>query len=55
MIIYESEKQEEAIAKALELRGKGIETELVRITAGRSREDCRAYARAASCTLVVEL
>jgi ATP phosphoribosyltransferase regulatory subunit len=55
MIIYESEKHPEAIAKASELRGKGIHTELVRVTEKRSREDCRDYAKAASCTLVVEL
>lgn len=55
MIIYESEKQAEAIKKASELRGKGIEVELVRITANRTREDCRNYAKAADCVLVVEL
>ena len=55
MIIYEHEKQAEAIAKASELRGKGIDVELVRITEKRTREDCRNYAREASCTLVVEL
>lgn len=55
MLIYDSEKQAEAIAKASELRGKGIDVELVRITAGRSREDCRSYAQAEHCTLVVEL
>jgi ATP phosphoribosyltransferase regulatory subunit len=55
MIIYESEKHAEAIAKASELRGKGIDTELVRVTDERSREDCRNYAKAASCTLVVEV
>ena len=55
MIIYESGKQAEAIEKASELRGKGIDVELVRITPQRTREDCRNYARAVSCTLVVEL
>ena len=55
MIIYECEKQAEAIAKASELRTKGIEVELVRITESRTRQDCRAYAKAQSCTLVVEL
>lgn len=55
MIIYESEKRAEAVAKASELRGKGIDTELVRVTEHRTREDCREYARAESCTLVVEL
>ncbi|MDO4322049.1 MAG: ATP phosphoribosyltransferase regulatory subunit [Lachnospiraceae bacterium] len=55
MIIYDSEKQAEAIAKASELRGKGIDVELVRVTGQRTREDCRNYARAKSCTLVVEL
>lgn len=55
MIIYESGKQEEAIRKASELRGRGIEVELVRITKNRTREDCREYAKAASCVLVVEL
>ena len=29
MILYEEEKREEAIRKATELRGEGIETELV--------------------------
>lgn len=55
MIIYESEKQAEAIRKASELRGKGIDVELVRITENRSREDCRHYAENAKCVLVVEL
>lgn len=55
MIIYESEKQAEAIKKASELRGKGIEVELVRITKKRTREDCRNYAKDANCVLVVEL
>lgn len=55
MLIYESEKQAEAIAKASELRGKGINVELVRVTEQRTREECRNYARARSCTLVVEL
>lgn len=55
MIIYGQEKQAEAIAKASELRAKGIEVELVRITESRTPEDCRAYAKAQSCTLVVEL
>ena len=55
MIMYESEKQAEAISKASELRGKGIDVELVRITPQRTREACRAYAKAKSCTLVVEL
>ncbi len=55
MIIYESEKQAEAIGKASELRGKGIDVELVRVTPQRTREDCRNYAKAVSCTLVVEL
>lgn len=55
MIIYESGNQAEAVAKATELRGKGIDTELVRVTPGRTREDCRNYAKAKSCTLVVEL
>lgn len=53
MILYEKEKQAEAIAKASELRGKGIDVELVRITEKRTRKDCRDYAK--SCTLVVEL
>lgn len=55
MIIYESAKQAEAICKASELRGKGIEVELVRITKNRTREDCRKYAKSADCVLVVEL
>lgn len=53
MILYEKEKQAEAITKASELRGKGIEVELVRITENRTRKDCRDYAK--NCTLVVEL
>lgn len=55
MIIYENEKQAEAIAKASQLRQKGIDVELVRVSAERSRTDCRAYAKAQNCTLVVEL
>ena len=55
MIIYESEKQQEAIAKASELRAKGIDVELVRVTEKRTREDCRNYAKSAACVLVVEL
>ena len=55
MILYEAEKLPEAIEKASELRGRGIDVELVRITAGRSREACRAYAKAKDCVLVVEL
>lgn len=55
MIIYENEKQAEAIAKASQLRQKGIDVELVRVSAERSRADCRAYAKAQNCTLVVEL
>ena len=55
MILYEAEKLSEAIEKASELRGRGIDVELVRITAGRSREACRAYAKAKDCVLVVEL
>ncbi len=54
MIIYESEKQADAIRKASELRMKNIDVELVRITAGRTREDCRNYAKTAGC-LTVEL
>ena len=42
-------------SKATELREEGIETELVRITGERSREDCRRYARESGCVLVVEL
>lgn len=55
MIIYEQEKREEAIRKASELRRDGIDVELVRITDTRTREDCLAYAKAASCVLVVEM
>ena len=55
MILYEAEKLPEAIEKASELRGRGIDVELVRITAGRPREACRAYAKAKDCVLVVEL
>lgn len=55
MIIYDNEKQAEAIDKASELRGKGIDVELVRITGDRTREDCRNYAKDQKCTLVVEL
>ena len=55
MLIYDNEKQAEAIAKASELRGKGIDVELVRITGERTREDCRNYAKDQKCTLVVEL
>ncbi len=55
MIIYSQEKQEEAIRKASELRGRGIDVELVRVTERRTREDCRNYAKASDCVLVVEL
>ncbi len=55
MIIYDSEKQAEAVTRALALRSRGIEVELVRITEKRSREDCLAYARRESCELTVEL
>ncbi len=55
MIIYEQENLAEAIGKASELRGRGIDVELVRITAQRSREDCRNYAKNENCVLVVEL
>ncbi len=55
MILYGKEKREEAVKKATELREEGIETELVRITGERSREDCRRYARESGCVLVVEL
>lgn len=55
MIIYGSEKQAEAIRRASELRGRGIDVELVRVTDKRSREDCRAYAEHANCVLAVEL
>ena len=55
MIIYENEKLEEAIRRASELRSRGIDVELVRITPERTREDCRAYAKAEDCMLVVEL
>ena len=55
MIIYGNEKQAEAIRKASELRSKGIDVELVRVTENRSREDCRNYAENANCVLVVEL
>ena len=55
MMIYGNEQQAEAIRRARELRAKGIEVELVRITENRTREDCRAYADAAACALVVEL
>ncbi|MCD8022163.1 MAG: ATP phosphoribosyltransferase regulatory subunit [Lachnospiraceae bacterium] len=55
MIIYDSDKQAEAIARASALRRKDIPVELVRVTSGRSREECRAYAKAAGCELTVEL
>lgn len=55
MIIYEQEKLDETIRKASELRRDGIDVELVRITDTRTREDCRAYAEASSCVLVVEM
>ncbi|MCC8067171.1 MAG: ATP phosphoribosyltransferase regulatory subunit [Clostridiales bacterium] len=55
MIIYESEKQPEAIARASALRQKGIQVELVRITGERTREECRQYATDAACELTVEL
>ncbi|MCD7819484.1 MAG: ATP phosphoribosyltransferase regulatory subunit [Lachnospiraceae bacterium] len=55
MIIYEQGKQTEAIERASNLRGKGIDVELVRITEQRSREECREYAKSMSCELTVEL
>ncbi len=55
MILYEQNKQAEAIKKACELRGKEIEVELVRITEKRTREMCRKYAQDAGCVLTVEL
>lgn len=55
MIIYENEKQAEAIRKASELRQKQIAVELVRITPDRTREDCRKYANDSGCVLIVEL
>ena len=55
MILYEEEKREEAIRKATELRGEGIETELVYINEKRTREECRRYAQVSQCVLVVEL
>lgn len=54
MIIYEEKDQAEAIVRASELRTKGIDVELVRITPSRTREDCRAYAKRMGCMLVVE-
>ena len=55
MIIYENSQQEEAIVRAMELRKKHTDVELVRVTADRSREDCRKYAKESGCMLVVEL
>jgi ATP phosphoribosyltransferase regulatory subunit len=55
MIIYHQEKLEEAITKASELRRDGIDVELVRVTKERTREQCLAYAKDASCVLVVEI
>lgn len=55
MLIYGSEKQKEAISRASELRSRGIDVELVRVTENRSREACRSYAENAKCVLVVEL
>lgn len=55
MIIYESSQQEEAIVRAMELRKKHTDVELVRVTAERSREECRKYAKESGCMLVVEL
>lgn len=55
MIIYHPEKLEEAIQKASELRRDGIDVELVRISETRTKEACLAYAKEASCVLVVEI
>lgn len=55
MIFYAKEKLAEAVSKAQELRGRGICVELVRVDENRTREDCRAYAQAEHCALVVEL
>lgn len=54
VIIYESEKREEAIACALELRAEGIDVELCRVTKDRTLEECRAYAKTASCEKTME-
>lgn len=55
VIIYESEKQAEAILRASELRAQGVNVELCRVTEQRSREECLEYARASSCEMTVEL
>lgn len=55
MIIYESSKLEEAVQRAKELRSSGIDVELIRITESRTKEDCRQYAKAQECKLVVEV
>lgn len=55
MILYEKETLAKAIEKASELRGRGMDVELVRITEQRSHEDCRNYAEAEDCVLVVEV
>ena len=55
MIIYDRNKQAEAIVRASELRDKNISVELVRITEERTREDCKRYAEKSGCMLVVEL
>ncbi|MCD8074143.1 MAG: ATP phosphoribosyltransferase regulatory subunit [Lachnospiraceae bacterium] len=54
VIIYESEKRAEAIACALELRAEGINVELCRVTGHRTLEECREYAKTASCERTME-
>ncbi len=55
IIIYSQDKRARAVAKAMELRKKGIDVELVRVTRERKLEYCRNYAASKPCTQVVEL
>ncbi len=55
MIFYDKAHQAEAVQRASGLRASGKNAELVRVTSGRTQEDCRNYARSADCENVIEL
>ncbi|MCD8348189.1 MAG: ATP phosphoribosyltransferase regulatory subunit [Lachnospiraceae bacterium] len=55
VVIYEQEKQAEAITRASGLRAEGIAVELCRVTEDRSWEACRDYAKKAGCEMTVEI
>ncbi len=53
MIIYEPDKQAEAIRQAEDLRAQGKDAELVRVTKQRTLKDCLAYAQSAHADQIV--